>query len=51
MTSNYCVAWWRSSRLLDLQLEGCLVEIPADPLLSATLDMLLTHMCLCHQAV
>ena len=34
-----------------LERRGATVRIPAFPLSSATLGKLLTHMCLCHQAV
>jgi len=39
-----------SLRRCDMVL-GLRVQIPAAPLSSATLGKLLTHMCLCHQAV
>jgi len=50
-SSVQCVAQWPSGWDAGLAIIRLQVRIPASLLLSATLGKLLTHMCLCHQAV
>ena len=45
------VTRWPSGWDAGLAMNRSRVRIPASPLSSATLGKLLTHMCLCHQAV
>ena len=50
-TVLHFVAWWLSGWDAGLAINRSRVRFPASPLSSATLGKLLTHMCLCHQAV
>ena len=49
--NDSCVTRWPSGYDAGLAINRSRVRIPASPLSSATLGKLLTHMCLCHQAV
>ena len=51
MQSSNFSPGWPSGWDAGLAINRSRVQIPASPLSSATLGKLLTHMCLCHQAV